>query len=305
MVKLHLMKPIYYIPLCFLFLFCNEPADKTKVISKEAKAVISEAKHPKFNSYWSQGKAEITSYQLTQSRYGEIHEGTAVNIFVSEDFLPGKQVKADSKNDKNIPVLKLNSTKKFVTGMYPYSLMTSTFSPINTSKNAVKISFSSQEWCGNTFVQLNNREQFEIDFHSYFERNADRKLAIKKAVLENDLWNTLRINPKNLPIGKFNIIPSFEFLALNHQEIKSYTAETSLKKVDDFILFTINYPSLERTLTIKATQEFPFSIESWEETILRKGKKATTKATRIKTIQAAYWNKNGVSDTKERKALGL
>ncbi|WP_299671321.1 septum formation inhibitor Maf [uncultured Polaribacter sp.] len=287
-----------------LLVFCNNNNSEksTRNLSKDIQKL---QKHPKFNAYWYQGKAEITSYKLSQNRYGEIHEGTAVNIYVTEDFLPEKQVKADNRNENNVPILKLNSTKKYVTGIYPYALMTSTFSPIDTNQQAIKISFSAQEWCGNTFVQLNNRNQFEIDFHSYFESNADRELSLEKNVLENELWNLLRINPKNLPTGNLEIIPSFEFLALNHQKIKAYKAEVSLKEKDDFIVYTINYPELKRMLVIKVTKEFPFTIESWEETITQRGKILTTKAAKINTIQSAYWSKNGVTDTKERKLLGL
>jgi len=297
------MKFIYYISICSLFLFGNK-TDGTKK-RNPANTVKSKVKHPKFNTYWHAGKAEITSYQLTQSRYGEIHKGTAVNIFVTEDFLPLKQVKADNKNKYNIAVLKLNSTKKFVTGMYPYSIMTSTFSPINNLKKAVKISFSSQEWCGNTFIQLNNREEFDVNFYSYFESNADKKILLKKEILENELWNILRIDPKKLPVGNIKIIPSFEFLALNHQKIKAYKAETALEENTRFLKYSIYYPSLERRLIINATKEFPYTIESWEETISKGEEKLITKAIKIKTILSKYWNKNGATDTKERKELGL
>ena len=44
-----------------------------------------------FKKYWFSGKAEITSYQLSQLRYGELREGTAVTIFVTEDFLQKEQ----------------------------------------------------------------------------------------------------------------------------------------------------------------------------------------------------------------------
>jgi len=183
--------------------------------------------------------------------------------------------------------------------------MTSTFTPIYTSQKAIKISFSSQEWCGNTFVQLNNRAQFEIDFRSYFETNADKKIVLTKNILENDLWNLLRINPKKLPTGNFNSIPSFEFLALNHQKIAAYQANASLKEEGDFITYSIYYPSLKRELTIKATKKFPFTIENWKETFTKNGKENTSEATKIKTIQTAYWNKKRVTDTKERTLLGL
>ena len=297
------MKFIYYISICFLFL-CGNNTNSSKKI-KLSNTFKSRVNYPKFNTYWHAGKAEITSYKLTQSRYGEIHKGTAVNIFVTEDFLPIKQVKADNKNKSNIAVLKLNSTKKFVTGIYPYSLMTSTFSPIINSKKAIKISFSAQEWCGNTFIQLNNREKFDVDFYSYFESNADKKIILKKDILENELWNILRIDPKKLPVGNIKIIPSFEFLALNHQKIKAYKAETTLEENTRFLKYSIYYPLLERRLIINATKEFPYTIESWEETISKGEEKLITKAIKIKTILSKYWNKNGATDTKERKELGL
>lgn len=290
--------------LSFLLLFCANSETKKEEIKAET-IIKSFEKHPEFNAYWYAGKAEITSYNLSQVRYGEIHEGIAVNIFVTEDFLPEKQVKADYQNEKNIPVLKLNSTKKFTTGIYPYSLMTSTFSPIDINQNAIKISFSAQEWCGNTFVQLNNRDDYQIQFYSYFESNADRKINLKKDILENELWSQLRISPENLPVGKLEIIPSFEYLGLNHKEFKAYTANAKLEEKDGFLHYSIHYPNLKRTLSIKATKDFPYTIESWEETIFSRGKTLTTKAEKIKTIQSTYWSKNGVADVEERKELGL
>ena len=211
----------------------------------------------------------------------------------------------DPKNKSSGYILKLNSTKKFVTGIYPYSLMTSSFSPISKKKQALKISFSAQEWCGNTFIQLNNRTNFEIDFHSYFESDADRKHSLKKKVLEDELWNQLRISPENIPTGNIEVIPSFEFLALHHKEIKSYAAVATLKTVDNLYFYKLNYPKLKRTLTIKISKEFPYYIQSWEETITKRGKTLTSKAEKISTILSAYWTKSGVGDTTERKALGL
>ena len=80
-----------------------------------------------FNSYWHAGKAELSKYSLQQSRYGELHEGHAVLVFVTERMNPKKQVKADRPGADTVPVLKLNATRKFNTGIYPYSVMTSVF----------------------------------------------------------------------------------------------------------------------------------------------------------------------------------
>ncbi|MDP1340568.1 hypothetical protein, partial [Klebsiella variicola] len=83
-------------------------------------------------------------------------------------------VKADQPSETNIPVLKLNKTKNFITGIYPYSIMSSVFFPLEEISHALKISTSVQEWCGHTYTQLNNRNKFEIKSHSYFEGEADQ-----------------------------------------------------------------------------------------------------------------------------------
>ena len=74
----------------------NETQAPKKQLSKE------------FKDYWYKGTAEITSYSLQQARYGEMRKGNAVMIFVTEPFLPGLQVKADTNENTNIPVLKLS-----------------------------------------------------------------------------------------------------------------------------------------------------------------------------------------------------
>ena len=279
-----------------------KPIDK---VIKEKSKIYEVKKHKNFNQYWYDGNAEITSYKLSQVRYGEIHEGRAVTIFVTEDFLPEKQVKADYQNEKNIPVLKLNSTKKFLTGVYPYSLMTSTFSPVDNDIHPLKITFSSQEWCGNTFMQLNNRKNFEIDFYSYFESNSDKKLSLEKNVLENSFWNLARINPYQIKKGRYKIIPSFEFLALNHKKIKPYDAEVNLLKQDNLLNLTIYYPELKRKLILNLTEDFPFTIESWEEHMVRGQKKLVTKAEKIEKIKVKYWNKNSNKDKIIREKLRI
>ena len=48
-------------------------------------SIIAQTKYDTFNAYWYTGLAEITSYSLEQARYGEIHKGSAVLIFVSEE----------------------------------------------------------------------------------------------------------------------------------------------------------------------------------------------------------------------------
>jgi len=46
-----------------------------------------------FKQYWYAGDAEITSYRLKQARYGELWDGNAVLIYVTEPFLPENKSK--------------------------------------------------------------------------------------------------------------------------------------------------------------------------------------------------------------------
>jgi len=290
----------------------NIKADEATKIKKDNDQIdnnISKELSEDFKKYWYEGTAEITSYQLEQARYGEIRLGKAVMIYVTEDFLNKEQVKADRNNTDNVPVLKLNATKKFNTGIYPYSIMQSTFYPVSDDRHAIKISNSMQEWCGHVYTQLNNRKKFDIVSHSYFQNEADQRFSIDKTGLENELWAKIRINPNNLPLGNLSSIPSFEYMRLRHKEIKAYEAEASLSKEGDNTIYTITYPELKRTLAITFTSSFPYQIESWSETFTSgfgaNAKEMVTKATKIKQIKSAYWNKNSNNDHGLRNDLGL
>ncbi|MHA7057077.1 septum formation inhibitor Maf [Aquimarina sp. M1] len=300
-----------------VFIACsNIKADKKngntkKTVVKNTDPVVKQAKElsPAFKEYWYAGNAEITSYTLEQARYGEIRQGKAVLIYVTEDFLPKEQVKADHQNDTNIPILKLNATKKFTTGIYPYSIMQSTFYPVADNQHAIKVSSSIQEWCGHVYAQLNNRETFDIMSHSYFQGEADQAFTLEKEILENELWTKIRIDPDNLPEGDLKIIPSLEYCRLKHQEIKAYSAKATLQKSDSLYTYTIDYPSLNRSIGVIFNSDFPYEIESWTETF-KSGfganvKELTTKATKIKRMKSPYWNKNSNVDKVLRKELGL
>ena len=292
---------------------CNQVSNEGTLAFAKAETTITSPQPPvkdrnvsqEFKDYWYQGKAEITSYKLDQGRYGEVRPGTAVMIFVTEDFLPKAQVKADRQNPDNIPVLKLNATKNFNTGVYPYSIMSSTFYPVYTEQHALKISQSMQEWCGQQYAQLNNRREFEIMSHSYFEGEEDKEYSVAKTHLENEIWTQLRISPEDLPTGSIEIIPDFSYSRMKHVPLKAYQATATSETGK----YTLEYPELKRSLVINYNPSFPYTIESWEETFKSgwgpKAKEITTKATKINSIKSAYWGKNSNKDETLRADLGL
>lgn len=262
-----------------------------------------------FKSYWYAGEAELTSYKLEQARYGELRDGHAVLIYVTEPFLAEEQVKADRSNSSNVSVLKLNSTKKYLTGIYPYSIMSSTFYPLADNQHAIKVSNSVQEWCGHVYSQLNNREEFEIESHSYFEGEADQSFNLPKTWLENEIWNKIRVNPEGLPLGKIEMIPSLEFIRTGHRPIKAYAANASITDHNGISSYVLEYIELDRKLQIDFKTAFPHSIEGWTETFKSgygpKAKVLTSKATKMKVLKTAYWRQNGTEDEILRKELGI
>ncbi|QKX06973.1 septum formation inhibitor Maf [Aquimarina sp. TRL1] len=312
------MKKIWYsfpILLIAIIIACNTQVKNTADISADTIAQLQPKSEPPkeltkdFKNYWYAGKAEISSYELAQARYGELRKGTAALIYVTEDFLPREQVKADQQHPDNIPVLKLNSTKKFVTGIYPYSIMQSVFYPVGDHQHALKISSSMQEWCGHVYAQINNRKQFDITSHSYFQGEADQQFSLDKDILENEIWTKIRIRPTELPTGNLTMIPSLEFCRLRHKEIKAYPVTASLQKNATTTTYTLSYPDLRREVNITFTTSFPHTIEQWSETTLSGfGSNATpltTTAKKIKTITSDYWSKNTNKDVFLRDSLRL
>ena len=264
------------------------------------------------NPYWEQGKGELTIYNLKQNRYADVYEdGEVIVIQVTEDFLTGKQVKNDNyTNQKSTQVLKTNVIKRFTTGIYDYSLMTSVFTPTDMKNYPYtqKVSFSSQDWCGQSFHQINHRTAgYNIKQYSYFENEGDVSLKIGADFLEDELFNRIRIDPYSLPTGETNALPSSEVLRLLHLPIKAIKANFSSTTTDGQTTLTVSYPSLSRTLNIYFSTQPPFTIEGWDDTYpsVFDKKPRTTVATKKARDMRAYWGENNISDSALRDDLKL
>jgi len=90
-----------------------------------------------FWKQWGDGQAELSGYDLTFPRYGQLRRGVAVTIFVTETFSNTLRVKADPGKhppSDEFPVMKLNLIEDYQTGVYDYNDMTSSFvalAPVN------------------------------------------------------------------------------------------------------------------------------------------------------------------------------
>lgn len=270
-----------------------------------------------FKKYWYSGNAEITTYKLEQARYGEVHKGYAVLIFVTEDFSKNKQVKLDNpaaNKEDAVKILKLNLVKKFNTGIYRYSIMESVFTPVYSKSypDTLKLTSSSQEWCGNVFTQLNlDENNYDIELFSYFESEGDKKYQIEKTFLEDEIFTRIRLNPENLPTGNISLIPSLIVSRLKHQEIKPVRAVANLKEIPEKneMNYSVKFPDTGRQLNITFEKDFPYEIISWEERYKsgfgRDSKELVTRAVRDKSVMLDYWNKNSTFDEVLREKMGI
>ncbi|WP_266206037.1 hypothetical protein [Pontibacter kalidii] len=299
------MKKLLYLALLTLLTSCNSGGSRS--IDFDA-----------FGAYWYQGKAELNTYTLEQYRYGEKREGEAVLVFVTEDFSQKKQVKLDDpqadQGDAQ-KVLKLNLTKKFVTGIYPYSMMLSVFTPVYDNIPAVKVTASVQEWCGQTFTQLNRKGgKYKARLFSYFEQEADQESSID-AMPEDNLWTLLRLHPSQVPTGEVKLIPSLLDQRLTHEKLEAEEAQiriTSAKQgmagfnAADLQVLEVSYTSYPRTLRIFYASAFPFEIAGWEEERAGKdGQQEVSRATRKAKMVTDYWTKNKQEHEPLRRELQL
>src|SRR5207245_6234715 len=113
------------------------------------------------------------------------------------------------------------------TGIYDYNVMTSVFARVATGWPIAKVSFSSQEWCGNVYHQLLPRGgRIEGEPHSYFDGEADSRDRLEMpagGVFEDALpillrgWNGTYLEPgATRTVG---LLPSLLRARLEHRPL--------------------------------------------------------------------------------------
>lgn len=275
----------------------------------------------RFWSHWSDGKAELTSYDVVFPRYGEPRRGTAVLIFVTEPFSNAARVKADpGKHTDEFPVMKLNAVLDFPTGIYDYNLMTSVFLGLRPfgrrpAGTPAKIAFSSQEWCGLTHAQVLFRDKSaDAQWHSYFDGEADGAVSLPipaDGVSEDALflwargWAEPRLEP-----GETREVPLLMSLTtsrLKHQPLSWTKAQLSRKEqpgavavpAGPFKVYTWTAAVVGGPVwTFDVEAAFPHRIVRWSTSDGQKGEM-------IKSERLKYWEMNGAAFENAVERLGL
>jgi hypothetical protein len=269
-----------------------------------------------FWSFWSDGKAEIGYYKGTQVRYGEVRPCKSFLIFVTEPFNGEKQVKADNPDGKNKiynGVMKLNHVKRFQTGIYTYSIMSSVFTSVtpcvvnNSTYNVgapLKITFTGQEWCGMTFHQLNRQadKSMKSRSNSYFESESDREEMLKSdenTLFGDDAFIAVRELTRPLNAGTITFYPTLEHARISHKPLAPEQATVSKKDASTRFAGTTT-PAVEWTIaaqsgtwTFTVEKQYPRRILAFQYTeqgkVIEKAELQTSK-------RLPYWKLNKLGD---------
>jgi len=272
---------------------------------------------------WGDGKGEVSGYDLTFPRYGEPRKGVAITVFVTETFSNSLRVKSDpGKHPRSdeFPVLKMNLVQDFSTGIYDYNLMTSAFvalAPVNgrPAGSPTKVSFSSQEWCGNTYGQLLfDAGAARLTSHSYFDGEADqsRTLPVPADALAGDallLWARGFAAPL-VAAGERRevaLVQSIRTARLNHRPVEMQKAILSRDSAHSRVTVSAGAFEVERRSVeiaggpmwkIAVEVAEPHRIVEWETSDGEKG-------SLLAGDRLEYWRMHSEKDQPALSKLGL
>ena len=272
-----------------------------------------------FYSHWGDGRAEISSYNVNQSHYGESREGYGVLIFVTEDLNTNTMVKVESPipSEDLVYVLKLNNVLKFKTGIYDYSIMTSVFSTVEPRLGEMpfelqKLSFSSQEWCGHVFEDVYpSVGDIRGNLHSYFEHEGTQRWEIERPHnFESEDHLLIRIRELKgewLKLGdsvELNVLPSLWKFRVRHEGRKLFNATVTKRALEQIEVsgemkwaVQWHWKSDHGETLVWVEQAAPHRILGWDD----QGSSAKI----IKTIRVPYWQLNTNVHESFREQLGI
>lgn len=262
------------------------------------------------DDYWYQGEAQILTYNLVQNRYRDQHPGEVILIQVTEDFNTKEQVKSDDmkKDENTATVIKTNIIERFTTGVYDYSMMTSTFTGVTPPFPTYKITHSSQDWCGQSMVQVNLVDDYYVHrLFSYFESEGDQVNQVPPVLLEDEIFNLIRLAPEKIRSGKVKMVPAMKVLRLLHIAPDPQPTEIGIDMGQDTSSLTILMPQIERKRTISFLTRVPHTILGWEDTYqsVFDQQPRTTRAYLKAEKKIPYWQLNKKEDVQLRESLGL
>lgn len=259
-----------FLAICIILAVVYAISKKATIFQQEAKpksaimAPINQESNKTFINYWKNNKTETTKYELKEDSVA-VGEGSLTFSI--------EHVKGVNKTD-SVKTLRSDFTGKIKKEKHDYSVITSTYLPLNLSlrPHALKILNSVQEQNENSFLELSQiPKSYEIASKNTFKDKTKEHFVLERKNLEDELWTKIRMNPSDLPIGDIEITPSFAYWQSVHKSPEIYEAKSEIKeylgtefKGRKLKIYTLNYPDLKRNLSIVFEANFPFEILGWK-----------------------------------------
>ena len=271
-----------------------------------------------FYAHWADGKAEISSYEVVQPRYGELRQGYGVMIFVTENLHRQTFIKVDSPTPEadQFYALKLNHILKFTTGIYDYSVMTSVFSQVAGERHPFelrRISFSAQEWCGQVLDEaLFSGGQINGQISSYFASEGRGTYQLKQPehfASEDHLLIRIReLRGPFMALGEVReveMLPSFWQLRQVHQPHATVAGRIHKAAEEQIEVGTGALASVRWELRIGQRQRTLWTEKAYPHRILRWEDSDGGRGELMQTIRVPYWQLQAHADEVYRRELGI
>lgn len=273
-----------------------------------------------FWEHWGDGRAELSGYRLQVNHYGEVREGELVTVYVTEPHDRRTWIKDDHVEDPNrVEVLKLLSTRTFDTGIYPYTVLSGVFSPVDHWRaerfQPVRMELDAQEWCGSESHRVwAGPQRLRALRLSYFDDPGEslREVSLPEETLYED---ALLVQLRELD-GEFagggawegTLVPDLWGLrkrlsALEPLDASITRSRTELEgaAVTRFELrAALDGHTYERTFLVE--REAPRRVLEWTT---RLDGRLVERAELQDSTRLAYWELNQEGDEAYREELGL
>jgi hypothetical protein len=258
---------------------------------------------------WGDGKAEMIGYEAVTPRYGHLRAAEVALVYVTEPFSRRTLIKDDeAQGADRMDVIKLNFSEKFLTGVYPYSVLTSVFCPTDQYARArfspAKIALSAQEWCGHVYLGVWPDEgSFVLRGMSYFASEGDVDQRVECAT--NTLYeDALMIQLRELD-GPFNegrewegsLVPALWRNRRAHQPLAAEPARIRRSDLDaNTTRFVLEAGAFRKQFDVEKSGDK--RVIAWQSS-------DGARARILRSTRMPYWSLHDPGDEVRRAEFGL
>ena len=252
-------------------------------------------------TYWGDGKAEFSTYEAQQVRYGQPRPSEVLHILVREPFSNRELVKAEpGSKGGSYPVIKLNQILRIPTGLYVYQQMHSAFWRADRGA-LVKATLTSNDSCGNTYKEFRALtglaalagRGWSYEWRTYWEGMSAGQATVRAggdAIFYDELPLRVRTIDFARGSGEFTVRLAPSIIRSKKDEVK-------------FAPATVRWVAGAETIGIEVAQAGGtdrFTLDARPPHLLREWQQADGGRLRLlRHLKIDYWNYNQLGDAEK------